>query len=355
MRVPAMCRKSSLLLPGAWFTVRSGAGSTLRAPVNRGIEKMKSSRLFVACAAVAALAIPFAATAKVENNKGSTKSADIPQCGKVLGTIALVDGDGQGWKAYQLGAPSTLLKTFVSKSGCFKLVNRGAGMEAIQREQALAGGGNLQRGSNVGGGQIKSADWLLVADIAGQNQNSGGSALGGIASGLLGSKFGGLGAVAGGINTKKVEAQIVLSLVNTRTSEEEYNIEGFAKKSDFSWGAAGFSGWNAAGGGSYANTDVGKVVGLAFLDGYRQLVTQMGGLNANVVASAPRQSFIATADFELKRSPSKSSGTVRKIETGMMLYPLGGKEEMWWEVEDENGNVGWVLNTKLAPMAVENK
>jgi curli biogenesis system outer membrane secretion channel CsgG len=316
---------------------------------------MKSSRLFLACAAVAALAIPFTASAKVENQKGSTKSADIPQCGKVLGTIALVDGDGQGWKAYQLGAPSTLLKTFVSKSGCFKLVNRGAGMEAIQREQQLAGGGSLQRGSNVGGGQIKTADWLLVADIAGQNQNSGGSGVGALAGGLLGSKFGGLGALAGGINTKKVEAQIVLSLVNTRTSEEEYNIEGFAKKSDFSWGAAGFSGWNAAGGGSYASTDVGKVVGLAFLDGYRQLVTQMGGLSADIVAKAPRQSFIATAAFELKRSPSKSSGTVRKIESGMMLYPLGGKEDMWWEVEDENGNVGWVLNTKLAPMAVENK
>ena len=320
---------------------------------------MKSSRLIVACAAVAALAVPFAATAKVENNKGSTKSAEIPTCGKVLGTIALVDGDGQGWKAYQLGAPSTLLKVFVTRSGCFKVVNRGAGMEAIQREQALAGGGNLQRGSNVGGGQIKTADWLLVADIAGQNQNSGGSGVGAIAGGLLGSKFGGLGALAGGINTKKVEAQVVLSLVNTRTSEEEFNIEGFAKKSDvsFNLGGAGggYSGWGAAGGGSYQNTDVGKVVGLAFLDGYRQLVTQMGGLNANVQATAPRQSFIATADFELKRSPSKSSGTVRKIESGMMLYPLGGKEEMWWEVEDENGNVGWVLNTKLAPMAVENK
>jgi uncharacterized protein YgiM (DUF1202 family) len=66
-----------------------------------------------------------------------------------------------------------------------------------------------------------------------------------------------------------------------------------------------------------------------------------------------RTAGIATAAFELKRSPSKSSGTVRKIESGMMLYPLGGKEDMWWEVEDENGNVGWVLNTKLAPMAVE--
>ena len=316
---------------------------------------MKSSRLFVACAAIAALGTSLAASAKVENEKGSTKSADIPQCGHILGTIALVDGDGQGWKAYQLGAPSTLLKAFVSKSGCFKLVNRGAGMEAIQREQQLAGNGSLQRRSNVGGGQIKTADWLLVADVAGQNSNSGGSNVGGIASGLLGSRFGGLGALAGGINTKKVEAQIVLSLVNTRTSEEEYNIEGFAKKSDVSFGVGGFSGWNAAGGGAYASTDVGKVVGLAFLDGYRQLVTQMGGLNADVKASAPKQSFIATAAFELKRSPSKSSGTVRKIESGMMLYPTGGKEDMWWEVEDENGNVGWVLNTKLAPMAVENK
>ena len=287
--------------------------------------------------------------AKVENTKGSTKTAEIPVCGKVLGTIALVDGDGQGWKAYQLGAPSTLLKTFISKSGCFKLVNRGAGMEAIQREQALAGGGNLQRGSNVGGGQIKTADWLLVADVAGQNQNSGGSAVGAIAGGMLGSRFGGLGALAGGIKTTKVEAQTVISLVNTRTSEEEYNIEGFAKKSDFSWGAGGFAGWAGAGGGAYASTDVGKVVGLAFLDAYRQLVTQMGGVNANVVASAPRQSFVAIASVDMKRSPSKSSSTVRTLDGGMMVYPLGGKEDMWWEVEDENGNVGWVLNDKLAP------
>jgi len=295
------------------------------------------------------MALSVSAVAKVENTKGSTKTAEIPVCGKVLGTIALVDGDGQGWKAYQLGAPSTLLKTFISKSGCFKLVNRGAGMEAIQREQALAGEGNLQRGSNVGGGQIKSADWLLVADVAGQNQNSGGSAVGAIAGGMLGSRFGGLGALAGGIKTTKVEAQTVISLVNTRTSEEEYNIEGFAKKSDFSWGAGGFAGWAGAGGGAYANTDVGKVVGLAFLDAYRQLVTQMGGIDANVVASAPRQSFIAIAPVEMKRSPSKSSSTVRTLQGGMMVFPLGAKEDMWWEVEDENGNVGWVQNDALTP------
>jgi curli biogenesis system outer membrane secretion channel CsgG len=310
---------------------------------------MKNSALAAACAAVLATTISLSAIAKVENTKGSSKNAEIPVCGHVLGTIALVDGDGQGWKAYQLGAPSTLLKTFVSRSGCFKLVNRGAGMEAIQREQALAGSGNLQRRSNVGGGQIKAADWLLVADVAGQNQNSGGNGVGAIAGGMLGRRFGGLGALAGGMKTSKVEAQTVLSLVNTRTSEEEYNIEGFAKKSDISFGVGGFAGWAGAGGGAYENTDVGKVVGLAFLDAYRQLVTRMGGINAEVVASAPRQSFVTIAGATMKRSPSSSASTVRKLDVGMMVYPTGGKEGMWWEVEDENGNAGWVLNDKLAP------
>lgn len=308
---------------------------------------MKLSKWVALSAALAvAFTLPATAARKIENNKGSTKTAEIPTCGRVLGTIALVDGDGQGWKAYQLGAPSTLLKTFVTKSGCFKLVNRGAGMDAIQREQALASGGDLQRGSNVGGGQIKAADWLLVADVAGQNQNSGGSALGGIAGGLIGGRLGGL---AAGLKTSKVEAQIVLSLVNTRTSEEEYNIEGFAKKTDISFGGGGFVGWGGVGGGAYESTDVGKVVGLAFLDGYRQLVTQMGGFNANEVATAPRQSFVARVNADMKRSPSNGSSNIRQLSAGMMVYPTGGREDMWWEVEDENGNVGWVLNDKLEP------
>jgi curli biogenesis system outer membrane secretion channel CsgG len=311
---------------------------------------MTRSRQAAAIAATLALTLAGSAGAKVENVKGSTKTAEIPTCGRVLGTIALVDGEGQGWKEYQLSAPSALLKTFVTKSGCFKLVNRGAGMDVIQREKQLASGGDLQRGSNVGGGQIKTADWLLVADVAGQNQRAGGNAVGAVAGGLFGHKLGGLGALAGGLSTNKVEAQTVLSLVNTRTSEEEYNIEGFAKKSDLSWGAGGFSGWNAVGGGAYTNTDVGKVVGLAFFDAYRQLVQQMGGLNANLAAAAPRKTFVAIHPVSIHRSPAAKSSVVRRLDPGMMVYPLGGKEGSWWEVEDENGNAGWVPNEALEPM-----
>lgn len=308
---------------------------------------MKFLRLAALAAAAAALSASASASSNVENTKGSMKNAEIPVCGHVLGTIALVDGQDQGWHQYDLPEPSTLLKTFVSKSRCFKLVNRGAGMDVIQREQALASGGSLQRGSNVGGGQIKAADWLLVADVATQNRNSGGNAVGGIAGALFGGK---VGAIAGGIKTTNVEAQTVLSLVNTRTSEEEFNIEGFAKKSDLSWGAGGFAGWAGVGGGSYSNTDVGKVVGMAFLDAYRQLVEQMGGFDADVVAAAPKKSFVTINAVDMKRSPSPSSSNVRKLQGGMVVYPLGGKEGMWWEVEDENGNVGWLLNDNLEPL-----
>ncbi|MBS0211792.1 MAG: SH3 domain-containing protein [Proteobacteria bacterium] len=308
---------------------------------------MSQHKLAILATALAlTLSAPAFAGGGVENQKGSTKSAEIPQCGHVLGTIALVDGDGHGWAAYGLAAPSTLLKTFINRSGCFKLVNRGAGMAAIQREKELSGQGQLQRGSNEGGGQIKTADWLLVADVAGQNQNSGGSAVGGLVGGLVGGR---VGALAAGIRTSKVEAQTVLSLVNTRTSEEEYNIEGFAKKTDIGFGGGGFLGWGGVGGGAYENTDVGKVVGLAFLDAYRQLVTQMGGINANEVASAPRQSFVARMRAEMHSAPSVSSSIVRRLDPGMMVYPTGGKQDMWWEVEDENGNTGWVLNDKLEP------
>jgi hypothetical protein len=307
---------------------------------------MKRFAFIAAAMAVAGLAAPAMAGDKIENQKGSTKSAEIPKCSKSLGSIALVDGEGKGWLAYELGAPSTLLKTFVSRSGCFKLVDRGAGMDALEKERALAAGGSLQKGSNMGQGQVKAADYVLVADIAGGNQNAGGSALGAVAGGLIGGRF---GALAGGIKTSKVEAQTVLSVMNVRTSEVEATVEGFAKKTDLSFGGGGFIGWGGAGGGAYESTEVGKVVGLAFLDAYRQLVGQMGGLPDSASAAAPQKAFTVRSAVDLKRSPSASGSTVRKLDPGMMVYPTGAKEGMWWEVSDENDNSGWVLNDKLEP------
>lgn len=307
---------------------------------------MRAQFLAIAAAGLMLAAAPAYAQKGVENEKGSTKTYEIPKCAKSLGTVTLTDGEGQGWTYYNLGAPSTLLKVFVARSGCFKLVDRGAGMAVAEAERARAAGGDLQRGSNVGGGQVKAADYVLVADVASANANAGGNAIGAVAGGMVGGTF---GAVLGGIRTKKVEAQTILSLVNVRTSETEAVVEGFASKRDISFGVGGGAGGVWGGGGGYENTTEGKAIGLSFLDGYRQIVTQLGGLSGNAAAEAPKRAMVAKASIDLKRSPANSSSTVVTLDAGQLVYPLEGKEGLWWEVEDENGNVGWVSNDKLAP------
>ena len=98
---------------------------------------------------------------------------------------------------------------------------------------------------------------------------------------------------AGGLNVKKGEANVTLSIVNARTTEEEALTEGYARKTDVSWGAGGGGGnfwgtFGAAGGGGYQNTEIGQVIVLAYLDAYTKLVTQLGGMPDNAAAAAPR-------------------------------------------------------------------
>ncbi len=306
-------------------------------------------RLILLCAIVLVLSIdPAAAQKNVDNQRGSTKNLEIPHCANSIGTVALTDGDGHGWTAYNLGAPSTLLKSFVSRSGCFKLVDRGAGLAALQSEQALAAGGDLQRGSNVGAGQVKAADYVIVADIANTDANTGGGGIGGAVAGSVGGRF---GALLGGIKTKHVQAQTVLTVMNVRTSEIEATAEGSADKKDISFLGGGGWGFGGAVGGGYEDTEVGKVVTYAFLDAYRQIVTQLGGLSDNAAADAPKEAFlVSVSSVQMHRSPSSSSSTVRSLQMDDMVYPTGAKEDMWWEVEDENGNAGWIENDKLKPV-----
>jgi len=305
--------------------------------------------IFLTCGLAIALSIqPALAQKRVDNQRGSTKALEIPQCSSSIGTVALVDGEGQGWTYYNLGAPSTLIKTFIARSGCFKMVDRGAGLTALQKEQALAAEGNLQRGSNVGAGQVKAADYVIVADVANADSNTGGGGVGGAVAGVVGGRLGGL---FGGVKTKHVQAQTVLTVMNVRTSEIEATAEGSADKKDISFLAGGGWGFGGAVGGGYEDTDIGKVVTYAFLDSYRQIVGQLGGLSDNAGADAPKEAFVVSVQStKLRRSPSSSSSSVRSLSEGDMVYPTGGKEDMWWEVEDENGNVGWIENPDLRPV-----
>jgi len=260
-------------------------------------------RLASATAATAALLATSAPAAAQTSNTGASSSRkmqtqatqQIPMCTRKLGTLAIVEPDNQWWREYNLGSPEAILKIFVQKSGCFGLVNRGRSMQSRAMERALADNGELQEGSNVGRGQVKTADYFLEPDIVSANRNSGGGGVG-AAAGALGGLFGGagsfVGGIAGGINVKKGEANVTLSVVNARTTEEEALVEGYARKKDISWGAGGGGGWwsgfAAAGATGYQDTEIGQVIVLAYLDAYTKLVTQLGGLPANAAAAAPQ-------------------------------------------------------------------
>ncbi|MBT2186752.1 SH3 domain-containing protein [Sphingobium nicotianae] len=286
--------------------------------------------------------------------KLQTKAAqDVPHCDRKLGTISITDGDDPyGWRQYNLASPQKLLRVLVQRSGCFNLVDRGAGLNAAQTERGIGSNLGLQRGSNVGQNQIKAADYVLVAEVQAANSNAQGSGAAGAVGGMLGGVAGG---ILGGIRSKKLEANTVLSVTNVRTTETVAVTEGYAAKNDISFGAGGgFFGGVAAGavGGGYDNTDIGRVVTLAFIDAYSKLVTELGGVSSSSFGAAeasPRQSFQAQVKANMRKTPSAQGAVIRALPPGSIVFPTGSKNGLWWEVADENDNVGWVLNTNLAP------
>lgn len=279
---------------------------------------------------------------------------DVPRCTRKLGTVSIVDGDDpRAWTQYSLAPPQKLLKVLVQRSGCFNIVDRGSGLQAAERERNIGGGLGLQRGSNVGTGQIKAADYVLIAEISGANSNVSGGGAGAAVGGIIG---GGLGGLIGGIRSKKMEANTVLSLTNVRTTETIATADGYAAKNSLGFAAGGGGFWGsgaaAAVGGGYDNTDIGKIITIAFIQAYSKMVNDLGLVrpgSTGTAEAAPAKTFTAQRPVAMRVSSLGGAKIIRTLPPGAIVYPTGNKNGLWWEVADENDNVGWVLNTGLAP------
>jgi len=275
----------------------------------------------------------------------ASQTIEIPTCAKKLGTLAVTEPENKWWLAYNLESPEALIKVFVSQSKCFTLVDRGKGLAAAQQERALSSGGEMRGGSNIGKGQMKAADYVLVPDVVTKNKDSGGRSIGGLLGGMIG---GVAGAVIGGINLKSKEADVVLTLTDVRSTEQVALQQGHAKKTDLGWGAGGgafFGGFAAAGATGYANTEIGQVVTMAYLDAYSKLVTEIKGMDLNATADNAKQAVTMAKPGRMYAKPDTKASVVRDLDPGMMLYPTGEKQGMFWKVSDELGNEGWVPST----------
>ena len=262
---------------------------------------------------------------------GIDETTEVPRCDRSLGTVALVeersaasptDGMPAGMAALirmaeaqnggsQRVDPLPLLKLLVAQSGCFQIVDRGEGFDALQRERQLATGGSVAGANNQA--TLKAADYLLQAKVLYSDNDSGGS------GGGLGSMFpGGLG-----FKQKVKASQTMLTLVEVKTGIQQAVATGSARKKDLSILGGGLltnSGIGALGG-SYTSTDMGKITSLAMLDALKKLMTQaQGRLAPAAAAPAPTLPAPGTA------VPAAAWQTSRIIHSAHMH---AAKELVW--------------------------
>lgn len=285
-----------------------------------------------------------------KNEEHDAKVASIPHCAKKLGSISVIEPDTQHqwWTDQQLPAPTKLIKVFVARSGCFTLVDRSSGMDAAMRERSLGANGELRGGSNLGKGQVKAADYVLVPDLSDSNRDAGGGGLGGIASSVLGSR---VGRLAGSVSLKTKTADVILTVTDVRSSEQVALSEGHGEKNDIGfagqgalWGSQALGGAGLEG---YTSTTQGQVITMAYLDAYSKLVKELGGLPSDASAANSRQSATVRVATRLAPGPDGKGTAVRTLDAGMVVYPTGDKVGVMREVEDEHGNKGWVSSTDI--------
>jgi curli biogenesis system outer membrane secretion channel CsgG len=344
-----------------------------------------TSRQLLAHTLAFAVAVSTAAPAFAAKKAPQKQITDIPICQKVIGVAAVVEPDTQWWRELELGSPEALIKYYINKSKCFKLVDRSKGLAARSIERAMADSGEMRKGSQMGKGQVKAADFFIVPDLVGSNRNSGGTNIGAAVGGLLGGGL--LGGLVGGISLKKKEANVLLTVVDARSTEQVAMAEGHSKKTDLGWGGGGglFGGFGGiAGASSYANTEIGQVISLAYLDAYYNMVVELGGnpivpdtsasdeapgksstssssksSKSNNATAAPTaattsssamaggtsaamSSFKVTQGVNMFKTPSEKSGVIRPLPIGAIVKATGKKNGLFWEVQDRSGQTGWV-------------
>jgi hypothetical protein len=116
-----------------------------------------------------------------------------------MGALAVVEPQDiilVSLRRYNLSSPVSLIRLMVQQSNCFIVVERGAGMRNMMQERQLAAGGELRDNSNVGGGQMVAADFILTPSVVFSENNAGGGA------GWQCSPKSPFAAVAGGVNSK---------------------------------------------------------------------------------------------------------------------------------------------------------
>jgi hypothetical protein len=261
---------------------------------------------------------------------------------------------------YKLQSPVSLIRMMIQQSNCFIVVERGQGLRNMEQERALAGGGQMRSGSNMGGGQMVAADFIMTPNVVFSEGNAGG--VGGVL-GAFGGRAGGL--LAGGLKFK--EAQTSLLVADARSGVQVAAAEGSTKKADLRLGAGLFGGGMGAAGGGYGNTNEGKIIAAAFLDNYNKVVgvvrgdptlqREVGTLKEEAAGGGARKAGSVfnegdvvgpkIAGIKLHAEPDETSKVVATLARGDELVVDGEEKNGFVKVQGASAS-GWVKTTMIA-------
>ncbi|MNU65726.1 hypothetical protein D3C71_550250 [compost metagenome] len=372
--------------------------------------------------AVAALTVMLTTPAEAQifgrrsNNADASVINETPRCTQNLGTVTIADTQSALFSQLGVGAPSELLRYLVRESGCFTLIERGPGMDVVERERGLGAAG-----------RIRTADFVLVAELANpieaDSGDSGRGLLGSLASsgGRLLLQAGvaavtqGQGADMGagmaqmlsaGANVAgnqldqalsnrtvdaikdlkkdlakgKEDAQVVFSLSSVPLAETVGYTRAVANKDDWRRLRIRDNHFGGRVGAGYETEDEGKTLALAFVRGYADLVTSLGGTGSTVpeVTLANREALRAEAAAQEAKTARPARGSqeqrssarpavtrytlarasilrsapdgdvVRTMAAEDTVFPTGAQDGDWVEVLDADDNVGWLQRDRLA-------
>ncbi len=282
----------------------------------------------------------------------------VEKCDAPKGTLAVVEPQDavlQALLRIGLQSPTGMIRLIVQQSNCFQIVERGTAFQNLMQERALASGGQLQAGQNVGQGQLVAADFVVTPSVVFSNPNAGGFGGGALAG--LGGKLGVVGALAGGLKFK--EAQTSMTMADTRSGLQIAVAEGSAQKTDFNIGGALFGGGGGAALGGYNSTAEGKIVAASFLDNWNKIVRSIrdnpsltqaraGAASAVNASSSIKAGAGQVGDVYLPkidgvkayRTASEGVVLVTLRKTDGVIY--GGEEQEGFMKVETGSGTGWV-------------
>ncbi|MDH4448898.1 MAG: CsgG/HfaB family protein [Acidovorax sp.] len=234
---------------------------------------------------------------------------ELERCDAPVATLALAEnphGYAMG-SGYNLPAsPVPLVKLLAQQSGCFRVVDRAAGLQGTVREQELKEAGVLRKEkSTVQKGRGYEAQYTLTPSLTFSEQDAGRGLAGVIAMIPVLRDIAGLAGLVEQVKFK--EAQTALLLSDNETTEQVAAATGSARTTDLGVGGLVFGKLGGAAGAGWSNTNEGKVIAAAFLDAHNQLVVQARALQARELP--PPVPSIRTSPASAASQAGRGSGT----------------------------------------------